>query len=549
MNKQDKVNRFKKSNYYNSWRLYLKYYKKNLIFFILIVLFTAITTSTTIFIPIITQLITTSAEKDIYKDLAFFSGMLAVIVVVKIALYFFLDHLGHTFDLKLELQIRRDLLAKFHKLPMQRIEDTPSGTYFYRLVEDLKQVNSFSYSAISNVITIVILSTGGFVYIFLVNWIIAVVVLSVYLISIFIYLAFFKKLSFMKQKIKLLSLDINIDIAENIDMASQVKSYSNSRLSMNKFDELQKKLYEFSEKFFWKLSLLKMNGFLTSLLISMLTLVVGSFLVASKTITNAELIGLIASANILVSPVEKISELVNDLVILNASIIRIKEFHDWEEEYNQGTLETSIKGDLEFQNVYFSYLVKNERKNVFNNLNIKFEKNKRNLIYGKSKSGKTTILKLIMNYYNVDSGKILIDNNRLIDYKIEHLREKIAFQSFFPRISLEFEDIDIDHEKLSCILKDLKINEEYFYESIIKNPVNSQGLQISDSQKQMFSIAYLIYNEPDILLFDSIESILDDSQIELVHKTLNKHAKNKTIIFTSNNTLNKFKCENIVTLK
>ena len=183
MNKQDDVEKFKKSNYYNSWRLYLKYYKKNLIFFILIVLFTTITTSTTIFIPIITQLITTSAEKDIYKDLAFFSGMLAAIVVVKIALYFFLDHLGHTFDLKLELQIRRDMLAKFHKLPMQRIEDTPSGTYFYRLVEDLKEVNSFSYSAISNIITIVILSTGGFVYIFLVNWIIGVVVLSVYLIQ------------------------------------------------------------------------------------------------------------------------------------------------------------------------------------------------------------------------------------------------------------------------------------------------------------------------------------------------------------------------------
>ena len=53
-----------------------------------------------------------------------------------------------------------------------------------------------------------------------------------------------------------------------------------------------------------------------------------------------------------------------------------------------------------------------------------------------------------MNYYNVASGKILIDNNRLIDYKIEHLREKIAFQSFFPRISLEFVDIDIDHEKV-----------------------------------------------------------------------------------------------------
>ena len=154
-----------------------------------------------------------------------------------------------------------------------------------------------------------------------------------------------------------------------------------------------------------------------------------------------------------------------------------------------------------------------------------------------------------MNYYNVDSGNILSDNNRLIVYKIEQLREKMAYQSCFPRVSLEVGDIDIDHEKLTCILKDLEINEEYHYESIIKNPVNSQGFQITDSQKQMFSFAYLIYNDPDILLFDTIESILDNSQIELVHKTLNKHAKNKTIIFTSNKTLNKFKCEHIDTLK
>ncbi|MGL5591401.1 MAG: ABC transporter transmembrane domain-containing protein [Mycoplasmoidaceae bacterium] len=518
-------------------------------YLILIIIFTIITTAATIFIPVITQLITTSAEKDIYNELAFLSGMLGLIVIVKILLHFFLDHLGHTFDLKLELQIRRDMLEKFHKLPMQRIDNTPSGTYFYRLIEDLKEVNSFSYSAISDSITIIILSVGGFVYIFLVNWIIGVVVLSVYLTSIILYLSFFKKLSYMKQQIKSLSSNVNVEIGENIDMISQVKSSNSSLLSMNKFDGLQKKLYEVSETFFWKLSLFKMNGFLTSLLITVLTLIVGAFLVANKTITNAQLIGLIASANILVTPVEKISTLVNDTIMLNASIVRIKEFYDWDEEDNHGTLEPNIKGDLEFQNVYFSYLTKDKEIEVLNDLDFKVKKNKRNLIYGKSKSGKSTILKLIMNYYNVDSGQILIDNVRISNYKIEHLRKRIGYQSFFPKLSLEFEDINIDNEKLLCILEDLKINIDYFYEAIIKNPVNSQGLQISDSEKQMFSIAYLIYDDPDILLFDSIESILDDEQIKLVDKTLRKHAKNKTIIFTSNNLQNKFKCENIIKLK
>ncbi|MGL5246554.1 MAG: ABC transporter transmembrane domain-containing protein [Mycoplasmoidaceae bacterium] len=549
MIKKNKINTFKNSDYYNSWKLYLRYYRNNLMYLILIILFTIITTAATIFIPIITQLITSSAEKDIYKDLAFFAGMLGLIVVVKISLYFFLDHLGHTFDLKLELQIRRDMLEKFHKLPMQRIDNTPSGTYFYRLVEDLKEINSFSYSAISDFITIIILSVGGFIYVFLVNWIIGVVVLSVYLISIILYLAFFKKLSYMKQQIKSLNSNINVEIGENIDMISQIKSSNSSLLSIIKFDNLQKKISEFSEKFFWKLSLFKMNGFLTSLLISVLTLIVGAFLVANKTITNAELIGLIASANILITPVEKISSLVNDTIMLNASIIRIKEFYDWEEEDNHGTLEPNIEGNLEFKNVYFTYLTKDKEVEVLNNLNFKVQKNKRNLIYGKSQTGKSTILKLIMNYYNIDSGQILIDNIRISNYKIEYLRKRIGYQSFVPKFGLEFEEVNIDHDKLLCILEDLKINVDYFYESIIKNPVNSQGLQISDSQKQMFSIGYLIYDDPDILLFDSIESILDDEQIELVNKALKKHAKNKTIIFTSNNMQNKFKCENIIKLK
>ncbi|MGL5640261.1 MAG: ABC transporter transmembrane domain-containing protein [Mycoplasmoidaceae bacterium] len=549
MRKENKINTFKNGDYYNSWKLYLKYYKKNWIYLVLIIIFTIITTIATIFIPIITQLITSSAEKDIYKELAFLSGMLGLIVIVKIVLHFLLDHLGHTFDLKLELQIRRDMLEKFHKLPMERIDNTPSGTYFYRLIEDLKEVNSFSYSAISDLITIIILSVGGFIYIFLVNWIIGVVVISIYLISVILYLSFFKKLSYMKQQIKSMNSNINVEIGANIDMISQVKSSNSSLLSMKKFDYLQKKLSEISEKFFWKLSLFKMNGFLTSLLITVLTLIVGAFLVANKTITNAELIGLIASANILVTPVEKISTLVNDTVMLNASIVRIKEFYDWDEEENHGTLEPNIKGDLEFQNVCFSYLTKDKKIEVLKNLNFKVKKNKRNLIYGKSKSGKSTILKLIMNYYNVDSGQILIDNVRISNYKIDHLRKRIGYQSFFPKLSLEFEDINIDHDKLLCILEDLKINIDYFYEAIIKNPMNSQGLQISDSEKEMFSIGYVIYDDPDILLFDSIESILDDEQIKLVNKTLNKHAKNKTIIFTSNNIQNKFKCENIIKLK
>ncbi|MGL4616876.1 MAG: ABC transporter transmembrane domain-containing protein [Mycoplasmoidaceae bacterium] len=549
MRKKDKIKTFKNSNYYNSWKLYLRYYKKNWIYLILIILFTIVTTSATIFIPIITQLITYSAEKDIYRDLIFFSGMLGLIIFVKISLHFFLEHLGHRFDLNLELQIRRDMLEKFHKLPMQRIDNTPSGTYFYWLIEDLKEINTFSYSAISDLITITILSVGGFIYIFLVNWIIGIVALSVYLISIILYLLFFKKLSYMKQEIKSLNSNINVEIGENIDMISQVKSSNSSLLSMNKFDGLQNKLSEFSERFFWKLSLFKLNGFLTALLISVLTLIIGAFLVANNTITNAQLIGIIASANILVGPVEKISTLVNDTIMLNSSIIRIKEFYDWEEEDNHGTLEPNIKGDLEFKNVYFSYLIKDKKIEVLNNLNFKIKKNKWNLIYGKSQTGKSTILKLIMNYYNIDSGLILIDNVKISNYKIEELRKKIGYQSFIPKLSLEFEEINIDHDKLLLILEDLKINTDYFYESIIKNPVNSQGLQISDSQKQMFSIAYLIYDSPDILLFDSIESILDDEQIKLVNKALKKHAKNRTIIFTSNNMQNKFKCENIIKLK
>lgn len=526
-----------KTNYKESWLFFSNYYKKNKKGTIAIIIISFLISSTTIVLPFLTKLLKSNPDSaSDLSSLIFFSFLISIIALLKIILNYFLSYIGGIFDIKMETTIRKDMIENLNSLSMEQFDNSPIGIYFSRIQNDIKQINSNASKLLNNFVTIFCLIIGGFSFIFYVDWVAGIVTLVIYMIMLIIFMVFKNKLVYHQQINKTLNTFMTVGIGERVQMISEIKSYNNSKSTIKQFDKLQDDYFQSTKRYIKKTSLFKLVGISASIFVSTAILIIGTFLVDNKAIESDELIGLILASSILIIPIEKTAITTTDIITLNATIVRINEFYSWKFEVNDGDKKIPFNGMVEFKDVCFSYKIRGRTFEVFKNLSFKIENNKSTLIRGKSASGKTTILKLLMRYYEIDSGEILIDGINIKDYDINFLRSNISYQAHDPKLfssSLELEDLHPNKKRLNEIAKVLEIEELMKRRIDIDQNINSQGLQVSDSEKQMLSILRAIYFDTYIILFDFPEYSIDESQIKAVKRALDIFAKNKTIIFTA----------------
>lgn len=540
-----------KTNYKESWLFFLKYYKLNKKWTFLIIFITVLLSATTISLPFLSSLISTLATNSQIQAIINLSFFIVGIALIKIIIYFFLNYIGGIFDIKMETLIRAEMMSKIHHLSMETFDNAPIGIFFSRILSDLKEIKSYASRLIQDIVTIFCLIIGGFAFIFYVSWLAGIITFSLYLVTLIIYIIFKSNLVYHQQVNKTLNTFMSIGVGEHVQMISEIKSFSNSLTTVEKFNTLQDNYFNSTKKYVKKSSLFKLTGIAASILISTTVLIIGSLLKAYEIISASQLLGLVIASNILIIPIEKTSSWVTDMITLNATVVRVKEFHNWKFEINNGIIKQPFEGEIQFKNISFSYKTKERLIPVFENFNLEISKNKRTLLYGEAASGKTTILKLLMRYYEVDSGEILIDGINIKDYEIDYLRKHITYQAFSPKLfssSLELESLYPDTERYNAIIKSLEIEEIIKKKEQLDKNINSQGLQVSDSEKQMLSIARALYFETFIILFDFPEYCLNDNQLKTINKTLNIFAKNKTIIFNSHNENIYFEIDNYIKL-
>ncbi len=540
-----------KTNYKESWLFFFQYYKKHKWWTISMILISFFISLSIISLPFLTMLLKEGSKEGSTNKNAFyvFATLILIISVIKIILSFFSNYVSGVFDLKMEISIRKDMMKRLHSLSMEQFDNSAIGVYFSRVLNDIKEVKLSASHLIQNFVTIFCLVIGGFSFIFYSSWIAGIITLSIYIITLLIYIFFRHKLVYHQQVNKSLNTFLTIGIGEHVQMITEIKSYNNSESTIKKFDILQNNYFKSTKSYIKKISWFKIIGIGSSIFISTSILLIGSFFLRIK--NPWELAGLIMAANILIIPIEKTAVIVTDLITLNATIVRVKEFYSWKNEENNGTIKKLFQGEIEFNDVCFSYKVNNNVFQVFNHFNLKINRNKKTLLFGSFGTGKTTIFKLLMRYYEIDSGEILIDGINIKNYDLEFLRKNIAYQAYIPKLfssSLDKEDLYPDKQRLNEIVKCLKLEDLIEKKSKIDMNINSQGLQVSDSEKQMLSILRSLYFNTNVVLLDFTEYCVNQEQILLVKKALNIFAKDKTIIFTSYKKLSFFEFDNYIEL-
>ena len=257
---------------------------------------------------------------------------------------------------------------------------------------------------------------------------------------------------------------------------------------------------------------------------------------AFQNFTAGEFTAFIAALLMLIGPIKKLTNITEQIQVGHAAATSVFKVMDEEKEKNSGHLKIKkIKGDIEFQNVSFFY--PGSKKKVLDNVSFQISAGQKIALVGKSGGGKSTLVNLLPLFYQYQSGKILIDNKDIREYRIGDLREQMALVT--QEITL-FNDtvksniaygkrVGLDRIRQAAIAA----NASEFIDQLEKkydHMIGDRGVKLSGGQKQRIAIARAIIKNAPILLLDEATSSLDSESEKYVQKALDFLMKNRTSI-------------------
>ena len=334
---------------------------------------------------------------------------------------------------------------------------------------------------------------------------------------------------------------LNTNVLEDVEGIRITRVFNLQESRRNKFEESGKNLLDRN------MDVVKYQALLTPVqrIIPAFTFIIGisygSILISRGEISIGQLISFTYYLNMLVWPMHAFGNFINLKQQANASMDRVEEVLDYEEDIrdSDGAIDIFTNPDIEFVNHSFKY--PSSKEDVLKDLNIKIEKGKTLGVLGKTGSGKSTFVKQLLHLYPMRTNSIYINGDRLHKYTISSIRERIGYvpqkhmifsKSIRDNIKLSRPDAS-DEEVMQAIRfadfeKDLKI-----FSKGLDTLCGERGISLSGGQKQRIGIARGFLKDPDILILDDAMSAVDGRTEKNIISNINKRGKGKTMIISS----------------
>lgn len=518
--------------YWKSYKNFLYIYKENKLLTSWVFIISILISILIISFPFLTKYLSIATDNKALDLFITISIIITLLSIIRIILDFSINLLCKNANINMEIKWRTKLLKKTHKLPMTFFDNRTVGSFLSRINNDLKDLINNAFQFLSNLIIVVLVLSGGFIFIFVVSWIVGTIILSFLVIVSIIYCSLLKKYIVTGQYVKVLNAQITWSTDENIRMIKDIKINNMSNAFQEKFYKLQNNYYFGIKKLNIRLSFYRLLAYSINTLITSLALIILSEFKINFELEDWKFIGLIMATNLLTIPLIDFGNLFIDIVKTTASLTRLYDWMNQNEEINEGTLKPNLIGKIEFKNVSFSYITRNNKEvKVFENFWFKIKPNQVTQLWGDSSSGKSTFFKLILRLYEPQEGDIFIDGIPIKKIELSHLRNQISYISsshyFLPTFISEKLQNDKFFKELLIKFKLEKVYNQLLETNFI---LNSQGMQLSDSEKQMLLIVKMIYDDKKIILLDSFDCYLDRKQIKMISEYINKNKRDKTII-------------------
>ena len=518
---------------------FLSYYKPHIAIFVLDMLAAVAVAAANLFYPsVVKDIMNEYVYLDSPKLLILFSLLLLLIYIVKAACTWVVSYHGHVMGIRIQKDMRRDLFAKYQKLPTSFYDNSKTGDLLSRLVNDLFEISELAHHGPENFILAVLMFIGAFAILLTIDLYLTLIVIAIVpFIVIFTCLSRSGMHEAMKSYRKQTAV-ISSTLENSIAGVRETKIYAAEHYEIERFAEANGLLARIRGKAM--LSLAKYEtimAFITDLLYLSIVLAGGLFFYYGR-IDAGEFAAFILYINMFLTPIGKITFLFEQFQEGMTGFSRFVEIMNQPEEVDTGTVVLDeVRGDVSFRDVCFSYEADDE-KMVIRNIDLDIHAGETVALVGPSGGGKSTLCNLIPRLYNIDSGSITLDGYPLADIKLDSLRSSIGMvsQNVFlfdgtVRDNIAYGNVDATDEQIVSAAKRAKIHD---FITTLDNgydtEVGERGIKLSGGQRQRIAIARVFLKNPTLLILDEATSALDNVTEIQIQRSLEELAEGRTVI-------------------
>lgn len=452
---------------------------------------------------------------------------------------YYVSYQGHMMGANMERDMRQQLFDHYEKLSFSYYDQNNSGQMMSKLVTDLFDISEFAHHGPENLFISLVKIVGSFVFLFLINWRLAIVLALLVLCMIFFSVRQNRRMqeTFMENRKKI--GDVNASLQDTLAGIRVVQSFANEDVERHKFEKSNHAfLLSKNDNYRCMGNFQGGNTFFQGLMY-LVTLVYGGYLIAASLMEPADLAMYALYIGIFISPIQILVELTE---MMQKGLSGFKRFISVMETAPEildapdaRPLE-QVKGTVCYDHVSFHY--SDDDTPVLSDVSFQIEAGKSVALVGPSGSGKTTICSLLPRFYDVTGGKVTIDGKDVRDLTLKSLRSQIGIvqQEVYLfcgsiRENIAYGKPEASMEEIISAAKKANIHD--FIESLpdgYDTYVGERGARLSGGQKQRIAIARVFLKNPPVLILDEATSALDNESEHWIQMSLDALAKNRTTI-------------------
>ena len=434
-------------------------------------------------------------------------------------------------------RIRNDIIMKINKLPLSYFDKTTVGDILSRIINDVDTIGWALNQSLSSIVSSITMLIGSIFMMFYTNWILALTaIFSTIFGFVFIAIIIVRSQKYFNEVQHSLG-DINGHIEEVFSGHNVIKAYNAEQEMNDKFDEINERLYLSGRKSTFLSGLMHpLMGFVGNFGY-VLVCVVGAILVMNKVIDFGVIVAFMLYIRLFTQPLMNIAQTLSTLQSAAAASERVFKFLDEEEMDDEKKIKDELKisdakGKLEFKNVRFGY---NDDKIIIHNFNAQVKPQSKIAIVGPTGAGKTTIVNLLMKFYDIDYGDIIIDGHSIKNLSRENvhnlftmvLQDTWNFEGTI-KDNIRYNNTNISDEEIISACK--KVGLHHFIKTLPHgyDTILSDNDSLSAGEKQLLTIARAMISKTPFLILDEATSNVDTRTEELVQKAMDKLSEGRT---------------------
>ena len=472
-------------------------------------------------------------DMDKIRIIAIFLG---IIFALSAIFNFIQSFIMATVSNKFSRNLRREISSKINRLPLKYFDNHAYGDILSRVTNDVDSIAMTMNQSVATLVSALTLFLGCILMMFITNWILAITaILSTVFGFLFMTIVLSKSQKYFKMQQESLG-DIEGHIEEIYSGHNVVRVYNGIEESNKKFDEINDKLFLSARK----------SQFLSGLMQPMMLFignfgyvsvcVVGALLTMNGTITFGVIVAFMIYVRLFSQPLSQIAQAMTNLQTCAAAAERVFEFLDEEEMTDESNLQktldiSKVKGDIKFNHVKFGY----DDKIIINDFSADIKAGSKIALVGPTGAGKTTMVNLLMKFYDIKDGDIKIDGIstkeltrvNIHDLFIMVLQDTWLFEGTIKEnIVYNKPDVALEEVKVACKIVGL----DHYIKTLPEgyNTIITDNDSLSAGEKQLLTIARGMIKNSPFLILDEATSSVDTRTEELVQKAMDKLMKGRT---------------------